>query len=209
MLLDDAERRRHDRLRREVDRARFAVGRRVLRHAVAERHGVAARTIEVRTAPAPALAGAGAGGGRPVVPGGPRGISIAHGGQLVLVALCDVHAVGVDVEPLASSASIEAVATTLLGPAEHAALRARTDPELGTGCSRQLELLRAWTRKEAILKAVGVGLTVPPEAIVLARDGAPRVAATSGGLPEARRFALWDLDAGPGHVAALAVLRDG
>ena len=69
--------------------------------------------------------------------------------------------------------------------------------------------LVAWARKEAVTKATGDGLNAPFSQIVVAAvpdsAGPPRV--TSWPYPQAPdSVCLLDLDAGPGYVAALAVL---
>lgn len=201
-LLDDRERARVARRAQPVDRARLATGRRLLRHAVAERAGVGPASVVVRPVPAP---GADGPGGRPTVPGGPVGLSVAHGGGLVLVALCDDRPVGIDVEPVTAAALLaDGTTEVLLGDAERRALPASPGPD------RDDALLAAWTRKEAVLKALGVGLTVDPRRIVLDPSGAARVVATAGGLPDPDRLLLvdldLDLDVGPAHRAALAVV---
>lgn len=53
-----------------------------------------------------------------------------------------------------------------------------------------------WVRKEALLKAHGMGLTVDPRAIALSRTGQVLVGPSS---------ALQDLDVGPGWVCAVAM----
>lgn len=68
---------------------------------------------------------------------------------------------------------------------------------------RERGFLRLWTRKEACLKAVGVGLGLAPSSFAVGLESA----VTTVGLewPEGRaRVELRDLDAGPDAVAALA-----
>ncbi|MGX6449922.1 4'-phosphopantetheinyl transferase family protein, partial [Patulibacter sp. S7RM1-6] len=145
------------------------------------------------------------GTGRPVVPGTPLPLSIAHAGALVLVAVAaDGRPVGIDVEGGPDAARIvgpeleDAAAT----PAERAALRALP---AAAGADAFLTL---WTRKEAVLKATGRGLTVPMTALETGFDADVRVRATAPPLPPADAIALADLDAGaPGYRAALAILQ--
>ncbi|HEX3540645.1 MAG TPA: 4'-phosphopantetheinyl transferase superfamily protein, partial [Acidimicrobiales bacterium] len=95
--------------------------------------------------------------GRPVVPGRPERISIAHTGD-VAVALVGRGAVGIDVEAVEErSPQFAAMACT-------AAERALLD---GT----PVDLTRFWTAKEAVAKAVGTGLGGKPHRFeVVARD---------------------------------------
>ena len=115
--------------------------------------------------------------------------------------------VGVDVEqldgrerPLGDGGDPEALARLVLAEPERAAL-AEVDPP-----ARARAFLVAWTRKEAVTKATGDGLGTPFSQIVVAESGGPpRV--TSWPYPQApETVSLLDLDAGPGYVAALAVL---
>jgi 4'-phosphopantetheinyl transferase len=66
------------------------------------------------------------------------------------------------------------------------------------------DLFTAWTRKEAVTKATGDGLRVSFKEVVLAEDP-PRVLAWPYAAPPSG-VTLFDLDPGPGYVAALAVI---
>jgi phosphopantetheinyl transferase len=70
------------------------------------------------------------------------------------------------------------------------------------------ELLQIWTRKEALLKAIGVGLTVCPREVLggseLGSDGLElRVRPTVD--PLQRRWSIWTFHALAGYVASCAV----
>ncbi len=91
----------------------------------------------------------------------------------------------------------------MLAEPERTAL-AEVDP-----AARARAFLVAWARKEAVTKATGDGLRVPFSQVVVAAvpdsAGPPRV--TSWPYPQApESVSVLDLDAGPGYVAALAVL---
>jgi 4'-phosphopantetheinyl transferase len=78
--------------------------------------------------------------------------NLSHSGALVGVALVRDRRVGIDIEaerPLADSALL---ARRILGPRERARFEAL--PER----AREAALLAAWTRKEAVLKALGTGI---------------------------------------------------
>jgi 4'-phosphopantetheinyl transferase len=114
--------------------------------------------------------------------------------------------VGVDVEQLDGRArplgggDPEALARLVLAEPERAAL-AEADPT-----ERPRAFLVAWARKEAVTKATGDGLRAPFSQIVVAADHGP-ARVTSWPYPQApETVSVRDLDAGPGYVAALAVL---
>ena len=128
--------------------------------------------------------------GKPTLDGGPA-FSLTHAGAVVGVAVLGGGPVGLDVEPVRVLPDLDAMARHVGAPAEPAAF------------------FRAWTRKEALLKATGDGLTSPMNAIILdehgvaewSGDGAPdgpRVAARPGG---ARRLPRRGGRAGRGHPA--------
>jgi 4'-phosphopantetheinyl transferase len=86
--------------------------------------------------------------GKPVLEdGGGIQFSLSRSHDLCGVAVAVGHPVGIDVERVAEIGNVAALATQFLAPDEAAGLR---------GDSRAL--LMAWTRREALAKATGVGL---------------------------------------------------
>ena len=71
----------------------------------------------------------------------------------MLLALARDREVGVDVEVLRASVSVEAIARRYFHSDEYAFLMGCLEAE------RKLEFLRLWTRKEALLKAKGIGVS--------------------------------------------------
>ena len=117
----------------------------------------------------------------------PAHVSLARAGDLSVAAITDVGPVGVDVEAegAADFAGFEDVA---LHRDERA--HAADDPA------------RVWVRKEALLKAHGLGLAVDPRDVRLGDDG---LESWDSPHPPPRTVWLRDL-AVPGHVIAVAVL---
>ncbi|MYR38872.1 4'-phosphopantetheinyl transferase superfamily protein [Streptomyces sp. SID4944] len=113
--------------------------------------------------------------------------SLAHSRGLIAVAVAP-RVIGVDVERLPSTGTVEACARAL-HTRERAELAA-VPPE-----ERQAYFGRLWTRKEAYLKALGTGLSRHPRIDYLGADLRRRPA----------RWAVLDLPAGPEHTAAVAV----
>jgi len=98
-----------------------------------------------------------AAGGKPYLAGVRLAFNLSHSHGVALVAW-GPHEIGVDVEALIARPTDE-LARTILSPAELDCWRAT--PAAG----RAVWLTRAWTRKEATLKAVGSGLRIPPERV--------------------------------------------
>lgn len=131
--------------------------------------------------------------GKPVVEGATLEVNLAHSGSVALVAVAR-QGVGVDVEQLRAEVASWSLPTHALSPAELARVEAAPDPARA--------FLDLWTRKEALLKAIGLGLAVDPRAIELDVNG--KIAA----LPSVMGPPVdWTLVALPleGYVAAVAV----
>ncbi|CAB4921350.1 unannotated protein [freshwater metagenome] len=110
--------------------------------------------------------------------------SVAHSGPVLLVAVAGDVEVGVDVELVRAGRPIVALARRAWGDEEAAALAALR------GADADLAFHRAWTRHEAALKCLGVGLA-----------GAPADAPSTASPVS---LAVMDLDLGDGVPAALA-----
>lgn len=115
-------------------------------------------------------------------------LSLTHCDDLALCAVA-LGPVGVDVEATADADDddLDLMAEATLAPAELRIFRDAADEE------RAHWWLRFWVRKEAVLKARGLGLG----------DHALCELDVSG--ERTGELAIVDLDIGPGHVAALAV----
>jgi 4'-phosphopantetheinyl transferase len=91
--------------------------------------------------------------GKPVLASGAPAFNLSHSGDWVLCALAVDGRLGVDVEARHALADRDAVAETILSSDERARWRALGDAD------RDAAFYAIWTRKEAWLKALGVGLT--------------------------------------------------
>jgi 4'-phosphopantetheinyl transferase len=135
-------------------------------------------------------------GGKPrLEPGSEAGwlrFNLSHTRGRALLGLARDREVGVDVERIASDRAISTIADELFSPREAAVLRSFPPS------ARIPAFFRLWTRKEAVLKAIGTGLGLGPaldEIEVLSRTVAARGVS----------WALRDVNVGPGYAAALAV----
>jgi 4'-phosphopantetheinyl transferase len=201
-LLDQAETRRWAAYRRAEDRERFLVGCALAKTVLAGYTGQRPQHVRFdRT-----CRHCGQPHGKPVLGGGAVQHSVAHSGDLVVVAAAR-EPVGVDVEQLDgrghrldADGGPEALARMVLAGVEQAALAAVAPS------GRARAFLVAWTRKEAVTKATGDGLRAAfSEVVVTAGGTAPRL--LSWPYPQAPEgVSLIDLDVDAGYVAALAVL---
>ncbi|MEU1188972.1 4'-phosphopantetheinyl transferase superfamily protein [Streptomyces sp. NPDC005859] len=137
--------------------------------------------------------------------GGPPAcdFSVTHSGALVGVAVFRGGEVGLDVEESHGDMDVDSAARVALSDAELAALYARPADE------RRPAFLRTWTRKEAVLKALGVGLGVPPRGLELSEPDRPPTVLTWPGRLTPRRMVLADLVVDGVHPAAVAVAPTG
>lgn len=95
--------------------------------------------------------------------GWPGDFNLSHSGGWIVCALSDQGRVGVDVEQM--EAGNRGIATGCFTPEEWAAV-ARRDPE-----QQGALFYRLWTLKEAYLKAIGTGLTLPLTEVGFSPDG--------------------------------------
>lgn len=86
--------------------------------------------------------------------------NLSHCGDLALVAVSCDGPVGVDLECLSRAPDLLECELKFCHPAE---IRTLPDDQ----SARATELLRIWTAKEALLKALGTGLSHPPELVLL------------------------------------------
>ncbi|MFJ1593066.1 4'-phosphopantetheinyl transferase family protein [Kitasatospora albolonga] len=192
-LLDDRERARADRLRHPAARSLYVGAHALARTVIAAQLGIPARGLKLTVECKHCGDGT---HGKPRPPA-PLRLSLSHSGARVIVALAHSTDIGVDVEEVAPHAP-ETVEKAL-APPERASLATLPAAERTAG------FIRYWTRKEALLKATGDGLAVPPALLhVTAPDTAPRLLAWSGPGRPRLPLRLYDLDAGAGHRAALA-----
>lgn len=91
--------------------------------------------------------------------------SLTHSKDLALLAVCVDGQVGVDVEPSGRASDLTGCESTFCHPSEIASLP--VEP-----LARASMLLDIWTAKEALLKALGTGLTHPPETVRIHSDTA-------------------------------------
>lgn len=186
-LLTGTESDRRDRMRLHADRDRFTLGAVLLRGATARLTGLDPRDVPVDRR----CEQCGRPHGRPRLPGSGLEASVAHSGDLVAVAIAAAGRVGVDVEHVAALPDA-ALLASVCTDAERVQVRTPTD------------FAAYWTRKEAVLKATGEGLSTdmlrvevsPPQSVPALRRlaGEPGIQCRMADVPVA------------GYAGAVAVL---
>jgi 4'-phosphopantetheinyl transferase len=89
---------------------------------------------------------------KPQLTSGGLHFNLAHSGSLTLIAVTRGSEIGVDVELIRPVDCAHEIAARSFHPAERDAIRAANSAELPA------MFMRCWTRKEAVLKAIGTGL---------------------------------------------------
>jgi 4'-phosphopantetheinyl transferase len=140
--------------------------------------------------------------GKPYVAGGQFAFNVSHTGDLALIAVgrgCDI---GVDLERLETITDSTQLAAQFFREEEIEALSRASPTTLSS------MFLTMWVRKEAVLKAEGIGIGSGLKVLVphLTLTHAAKVELKTGEI-EQRSFYIYDINPTPSFVGALAVSR--
>lgn len=147
-VLSDEERRRAERYRFEEDRRRSIVARGTLRMLLGRRLGSDPRRLEF-------VEGA---QGKPALRGGELEFNVSHSGDRVAIAIAQGSPVGIDIEveqPRMTDLAVLARRYFSPGEAREVELAAQADADAAMRL-----FFTIWTAKEAVIKAVGGGLSI-------------------------------------------------
>ncbi len=124
--------------------------------------------------------------------------NMSHSSSMALYAFTRVTAVGVDIERIRPLEDLYNIARNFFTPRETAALRALPD------ASRLEAFFNCWTRKEAILKATGQGITdgVDGIEVTVAPNEPARVLSMKGDAGAAKGWSLQALEPAVGYATA-------
>jgi medium-chain acyl-[acyl-carrier-protein] hydrolase len=176
----------------DKDQRHFVAGRGILRTLLGHYLGRPAAALQFSYNPQgkPALA---------IDAAGALQFNLAHSHGLALLAVRRRGEIGVDVERIRPEFAGEQVAERFFSPAEVAALRS-------VPAQRRHEAFFAcWTRKEAYIKAMGLGLSLPLDCFdVAVLPGEAALLATRHDPAALQRWSLRDLEPGPGYAGAVA-----
>lgn len=182
-IIDTRERQRVERQRQPRHRVDLAL-------AYALHRMVLARALDIPPARVPLARDP---RGRPTLDAMEAQTSLSHADGYVAVALSQSGAIGVDVEPTSRAQVMPEVADRICHGDEFARIAACR------GADRGAALLDLWVRKEAFLKAAGVGLAREMDTFSLPVDRAVALHPGQAGRVEIER-----LDLGPDVACAVA-----
>jgi 4'-phosphopantetheinyl transferase len=184
-VLDEAERARAARFRFARDHRRFVVRRATLRRLLAAHSG----------GPPEALRFEENGFGKPRLPDGPH-FSASHSGERMMLAIADVE-VGADIERIDPDLAWRPLAGGLFETREREALAALPEAAASTA------FFHCWARKEAFVKALGLGLSYPLDAFAVSVSDQAVLQAGGEG------WAIAALEGAAGYAAAVVARDDG
>ena len=127
--------------------------------------------------------------------------NVSHSRGLALIAVAQNWDVGVDIEYVRTNVNYEEIAERFFSPAEKAVWR------LLPTSVKQEAFFNCWTRKEAYIKAKGMGLSIPlNEFDVSFKPGEPAALLnTTWDEQEVNCWSLAEITLAPDYIAALAV----
>lgn len=143
-------------------------------------------------------------GGRPQIGGSPVSFNVSHTRGVAVIGITRAGPVGVDVQSLRPGQDPLRLARRFFDPSEADVIAA-----LPPGVAAEA-FLRAWTAKEAVVKALGVGIWGNTDRVVvdLEPHRGVRLLAAPGPVP-ADRWSLIEASVPAGTKAAVAIPREG
>ncbi len=196
-ILSEDERARAARFVRARDRRRFARCRAALREILGHLLDEPASSLRFRAAAV----------GKPELDGDADDdrlalrFNVSHSSNLALIAVCRGREVGVDVEQVRPISESVRIVESFFTAAEFAAFTSILDD------AKPLAFHRGWTRKEAVLKGFGTGISGLSARHETGFGTTALTTRFTPATPSARvdRWMLWEAAPRPGFVAALAV----
>lgn len=157
-LLTDYERSRAGRYHFDRDRDRFIRGRGRLRQILGSETGVHPRQVALEEGVF----------GKPALAKGGAHFNLSNSNAIAAIAVSEKGPVGIDIEWLDRSITIDALAQTCFSEEEISVLNSVQGEE------RNRRFFEFWTAKEARMKLTGEGMSLPPLSIRLKmKDGLP------------------------------------
>jgi 4'-phosphopantetheinyl transferase len=128
--------------------------------------------------------------------------NMTHSDDLTLIAVCLQSEVGIDVETVRPVEEWEEIAKSHFSDDEYRCLLA--EPMQPADLQRDA-FFRCWTRKEAVIKAIGMGLSMPLSSFTVSTTQEAALLHCSWNETAASQWTLEHLEPAPGFVGALAM----
>ena len=132
--------------------------------------------------------------GKPSLADGDLCFNLSHSAGLALLGVSRTQEIGVDIKSTHRVVEYDQLAPRFFAATEAAALAALPASERGRA------FFSIWTRKEAYIKACGMGLSLPLQDFSVSHDH-PATLSAEG-------WSIRALDPGPGYAAALVIAGD-
>ena len=191
-LLSPEETARAERFHFDRHRRAFVLGRAALRALLASYLRVEPREVGFAYGPQ----------GKPTLadPECSLRFNVSNSGNLAACAFTSGCEIGVDVEQHRALHDFENIARRFFSPEETTELLALPDAE------KTDAFFHCWSRKEAYIKAMGGGLSIPLDSfrVTLRPGDAPRLVSLGGSEDAARGWSLHDFDPAPDYAGAIA-----
>jgi 4'-phosphopantetheinyl transferase len=118
--------------------------------------------------------------GKPALAGAELHFNCSRSGPEALIGLGRERALGVDIECIREIVEADGLAQAHFTQTERAYLRG------GANAARSERFLECWSRKEACLKALGLGLSIPLSSVEVGRAAGPRSVTVLRGVESAQ-----------------------
>lgn len=189
-LLSADEIERWQRYRFEEDRRRFATTRQALRLLLGKYTGANPKNLAFSygTQGKPRLA----------QPTRDLSFNVSHSRDFAVLAFTRDRQLGVDIEFHKPDVEVSDLAHRFFSLSEQQALKKKSNAE------RRGFFYQIWTAKEALIKAIGTGLSLPLDSFDVSLDSGVRILATRPNSIEASKWSLQLLNAPEGYSACLA-----
>jgi 4'-phosphopantetheinyl transferase len=192
-LLSQDERQRAERFHRPADRRRFIAGRGILRRIISAYLALPPGQLRFTYNEY----------GKPAVSDDQNdralNFNLSHSAELILYAVTRKRAVGIDIEYIREDFATLEIAEHFFSKDEVAALKSLPTDQRTAG------FFNCWSRKEAFIKAKGIGVSYPLDrfTVSLAPGEPPALLKVDDDEREVARWKMYELKPGAGYSAAI------